>query len=107
MTLQARAEIVLICVLLPFSWLTVCLRLWVRGKITKSLWWDDAFMMITLVSFPPRSTGKHELTFTLQLFFTCYCAFILVIISRGGFDHLALSETIKETILVSLTAEAT
>ncbi|OCL01555.1 hypothetical protein AOQ84DRAFT_401738 [Glonium stellatum] len=40
------------------------------------------------------------------LFFTCYCSFILAIVSYGGFDHLILSETIKRTILYVLLSEA-
>lgn len=41
---------ILLLTLLTLSYVTVGLRLWVRYRITKSPGWDDAAMVLTLVS---------------------------------------------------------
>ena len=41
---------ILLITLLTLSYVTVALRLWVRFRITKSPGWDDAAMVVTLVS---------------------------------------------------------
>ncbi|KAF2469882.1 uncharacterized protein BDR25DRAFT_189384, partial [Lindgomyces ingoldianus] len=71
----------LIITLLISSWSTVFLRLWGRIRITKSPGWDDTLMVLTL------------------MLFTCYCAFISVIISLGGFSYVPNFTAIKRTIL--------
>ena len=48
--LLGRILWVLSFTLLVFSYVSVGLRLWVRVKITKSTGWDDAAMVMTLVS---------------------------------------------------------
>jgi hypothetical protein len=48
---------VLVLTLLSFAYLTVGLRLWVRYRITKSPGWDDATMVVTLVSTQPYPHG--------------------------------------------------
>lgn len=48
--LLGRIIWILIITLLSLSYLTVCLRLWVRRMITRNLGWDDVAMVVTLVS---------------------------------------------------------
>ncbi|KAF2491942.1 hypothetical protein BU16DRAFT_564423 [Lophium mytilinum] len=88
MSLLGRVETILTIVLLILAWLTVSLRFWVRGRMTKSLGWDDGFMLLSLVLF------------------TCYSTFILLIIYNGGFDHLPVSSKVVKTINYVLLAES-
>lgn len=52
---------ILLLTLLTFGYVTVGLRLWVRFRITKSPGWDDATMVLTLVSVFLH-TGRALLT---------------------------------------------
>ncbi|KAL6707453.1 hypothetical protein ACN47E_004023 [Coniothyrium glycines] len=63
--LLGKISFYLIIILIILSYITVSIRLWVRYRITKSPGWDDAAMAATLILF------------------TCYCAFIMVIIQRS------------------------
>jgi hypothetical protein len=79
----------LIIVLVVLSYVTVCLRLWVRFRITKSPGWDDAAMVATL------------------LLFTSYCTFILVITFRSMDRKLFSPDAIHTTLIVSFLTFST
>ena len=48
-------------VVLVLTNIAVALRLYVRAALTKSLWWDDAFLVLAQVceSIPRRLRGIH------------------------------------------------
>ncbi|CBX99486.1 hypothetical protein IAQ61_005261 [Plenodomus lingam] len=71
----------LIITLLALVYITVALRLWVRFRITKTPGWDDISMVATL------------------LLFTCYCAFIFVVIFRSRERRLFSPDSIRITLV--------
>jgi hypothetical protein len=44
------ADSIVVLVLLPFIWIFICLRLYVRGFMSKKLGWDDVTALIAAVS---------------------------------------------------------
>lgn len=69
-------------ILLILSWITVSLRIWVRFGITKTPGWDDAAMVFTLCLY------------------TCYIAFILVIVVSARKLQGFTLEQVKQSLLV-------
>lgn len=70
-------------VFLSVTWIAVALRLWVRGRLIKSIGWDDWMMLLTNVGFPGSMASLSSLIL-LQTIFTLYCAFTLEIMQAGG-----------------------
>lgn len=97
---QQRADLTfgLVVALLVIGWLTVLLRLWVRLRITRNPGWDDATMVLTLVS--STLSLKVLNANTMKCLFSCYCAFILVIECRGALNHLPTPESVRKVLLV-------
>lgn len=50
LTAQEYTVTTVVISILVLAWLTVSLRIWVRARMTKSMGWDDAAMILTLVS---------------------------------------------------------
>lgn len=73
---------VLAVTLLVVSWATVGLRIWVRYGITKAPGWDDAAIVFTLCLF------------------TCYVAFILVLITTARGMQAFTFVQVNQTLLV-------
>lgn len=48
-----QTVIVICCVFLNATWLTIFLRIWVRAGILRNFGWDDAIMVLTNVSLVP------------------------------------------------------
>lgn len=57
---RGKANIAVVAVLLPLAFFMVTVRLFVRKKITRALWWDDLALVIALVGVRHRSS-----TFTI------------------------------------------
>lgn len=72
----------LIITLLILTYLSVCLRIWARYRVTKSPGWDDAAMIATL------------------MLFTVYCALILVMSVREKSIQLWSQASIRTTLVV-------
>ncbi|KAF2756963.1 hypothetical protein EJ05DRAFT_501502 [Pseudovirgaria hyperparasitica] len=88
----AGVEQAAVCALLPLAWLTVIARFcrfWYRGKHIKSrsIGWDDFFMLLT------------------SLLFSIYCAFMVVLIDRGGFRKRPLADTLPRTAIYVVLSE--
>lgn len=55
---RSKAIFVVTTVLFAISFVTVCLRCFVRLKIVRSFGWDDGFMVLAMVCKRNPSPGK-------------------------------------------------
>ena len=46
-----QTVIVICCLFLTVSWITVVLRIWVRAGLLRNFGWDDATMLLTTVRY--------------------------------------------------------
>lgn len=71
---------------LLLTWLTVGLRCYVRGKMTKTWGHDDYYMVASLVSQLKHQTVQSP-NILLQLVFTVYLAFQITAAAYGTGRH--------------------
>lgn len=50
---DSRSILTVCAVFLGIAWITVVLRLWTRTRIVRAFGWDDAWMLVSIVSFKP------------------------------------------------------
>jgi hypothetical protein len=72
---QANSVVVIAIAFLTASWVAVLLRFWTRGKLVRSLGWDDWTMGITIVR-TRLSVASTTLNLP-QVFFSAFCAGII------------------------------
>jgi hypothetical protein len=101
---HSRATLITVVtiVFLSIAWLAVLARTWVRAVMIRNYGWDDAVMLLAMVRshFVRDSYDLPANTMSLQLTYTIYAAFNLVLVSWGfGNSHLATQDiaTISRT----------
>lgn len=81
---RANSVFIVAGTFLALSWLTLCLRFWVRGRLIRNLGWDDWTMLATVVRLPEIDCRCHRAhTDRHQIVYTVYCTFTILVTAPG------------------------